>query len=83
MTVAIQRMFGILERWNNNQVTPFLSKPHELSYRFNTIVEYMERRMSVSNLSREEVENQRWNRKKTALKQLLASDLLEFPWLSE
>ena len=35
MTVAVQRMFGILERWNNNQVTPSLSKPHELSYRSN------------------------------------------------
>ena len=33
MTVASQRMFGILERWNNNQVAPSLSKPHELSYR--------------------------------------------------
>ena len=30
-------MFGILERWNNNQVTPSLSKPHELSYRSNII----------------------------------------------
>ena len=29
-------MFGILERWNNNQVTPSLSKPHELSYRSNS-----------------------------------------------
>ena len=37
MTVAFQRMFGILEPWNNNQVTPSLSKPHELSYRPNTI----------------------------------------------
>ena len=37
MTVAFQRMFGILERWNNNQVAPSLSKPHELSYRSNTI----------------------------------------------
>ena len=37
MTVASQRMFGILERWNNNQVTPSLSKPYELSYRSNTI----------------------------------------------
>ena len=37
MTVAFQRMFGILERWNNNQVTPSLSKPHELSYRSNII----------------------------------------------
>ena len=35
MTVAFQRMFGILERRNNNQVTPSLSKPHELSYRSN------------------------------------------------
>ena len=35
MTVAFQRMFGILERWNNNQVTPSHSKPHELSYRSN------------------------------------------------
>ena len=35
MTVALQRMFGILERWNNNQVTTSLSKPHELSYRSN------------------------------------------------
>ena len=25
MTVAFQRMFGILERWNNNQVTPSLT----------------------------------------------------------
>ena len=38
MTVAFQRMLGILERWNNNQVTPSLSKPHELSYRFNIIL---------------------------------------------
>ena len=38
MTVAFQRMFGILERWNNNQVTPSLSKPHELSYRSNNIL---------------------------------------------
>ena len=35
MTVAFQRMFGILDRWNYNQVTPSLSKPHELSYRSN------------------------------------------------
>ena len=33
MTVAFQRIFGILERWNNNQVTPSLSKPHDLGYR--------------------------------------------------
>ena len=31
-------MFGILERWNNNQVTPSLRKPHELSYRYNNII---------------------------------------------
>ena len=37
MAVAFQRMFGILERWNNNEVTPSLSKPHELSYRSNRI----------------------------------------------
>ena len=37
MTVDLQRMFGILERWNNNQVTPTLSKPGELSYRSNII----------------------------------------------
>ena len=37
MTVAFQRMFGILERWNNNQVTPSFSNPHELSYRSNNI----------------------------------------------
>ena len=36
MTVAFQRMFEILERWNNNQVAPSYSKPHELSYRSNT-----------------------------------------------
>ena len=36
ITVAFQRMFGILERWNNNQVTPSISKLHELSYRSNT-----------------------------------------------
>ena len=35
MTVAFQRMLGILERWNNNQDTPCLSKPQELSYRSN------------------------------------------------
>ena len=35
MTVAFQRMFGILQRWNNNQGTPSLSKPHDLSYRSN------------------------------------------------
>ena len=29
-------MFGILELWNNNRVTPSLSKLHELSYRSNT-----------------------------------------------
>ena len=38
MTVAFQCMFRILERWNNNQVTPSLSKPHELIYRSNRIV---------------------------------------------
>ena len=38
MTVAFQRVFGILERWNNNQVTPSLSKPHELGYRSNNII---------------------------------------------
>ena len=40
MTVAFQCMFGILERWNNNQVTPYLSKPHELSYRFNIFYDF-------------------------------------------
>ena len=35
MTVAFKRMFGILGRWNNNQVTLSLSKPHELSYSSN------------------------------------------------
>ena len=35
MTVAFQRMLGILEGWNNNQVTPSLSEQHELSYRSN------------------------------------------------
>ena len=35
MTVAFERMFGILERWSNNRVTPSPSKPHELSYRSN------------------------------------------------
>ena len=39
MTVALQRMFGILERWSNNQVTPSLSKPHELSYRSKIILQ--------------------------------------------
>ena len=37
MTVAFQRMFGILEQWNNNQFTPSLNKPHELSYRSNSL----------------------------------------------
>ena len=40
MTVAFQRMFRILERWNNNQVTSSLSKQHELSYRSNNIKMY-------------------------------------------
>ena len=40
MTVAFQGMFGILERWNNNQVTPSLSKPHELSYISNILWKY-------------------------------------------
>ena len=40
MTVAFQRMFGILEQWNNNYVTPSLSKPHELSYRSNTFMHF-------------------------------------------
>ena len=39
MTVSFQRMFGILERLNNNQVTPSLSKRHELSYRSNIYIE--------------------------------------------
>ena len=38
MTVAFQRMFGILERWNNNKFTQSLSKPRELSYRSNTLM---------------------------------------------
>ena len=38
MAVAFQRMFGILERWNNNQATLPLRKPHELSYRYNIII---------------------------------------------
>ena len=37
--VAFQRMFGILERWNNNQVTSSFSKPHELSYRSNSYLD--------------------------------------------
>ena len=41
MTVAFQRMFGILERWNHKQVTPSLSKPHELSYRSNILKLYL------------------------------------------
>ena len=40
MKVAFQRIFGILERGNNNQITPSLSKPHELSYRSNTILSF-------------------------------------------
>ena len=39
MTVAFQRMFRILERWNNIQVTPSLSKRHELSYRSNRFIQ--------------------------------------------
>ena len=35
MIVAFQRMFGISEGYNNNQVTPSLSKAHELSCRSN------------------------------------------------
>ena len=41
MTIAFQRMFGILYRWNKNQVMPSLSKPHELSYRSNIICEFI------------------------------------------
>ena len=47
MTVAFQRMFGILERWNNNQVTPSLSKPHEVSYRSNRIFENIQKVWSI------------------------------------
>ena len=42
MTVAFQRRFGILERWYNNQVTPSISKPHELSYRSNNMQERLD-----------------------------------------
>ena len=35
-------MFGILERWNNNQVTSSLSKQHELSYRSNILPKIIE-----------------------------------------
>ena len=42
MTVAFQRMFRILERWNNNQVTPSLSQSHELSYRSNIFSKLIE-----------------------------------------
>ena len=38
MTVAFQRMFGVMERWNNNYVTPSLIKPLELSYRSNSLL---------------------------------------------
>ena len=38
MSVAFELMFDILEQWNNNQVTPSLSKPHELSYRSNNSI---------------------------------------------
>ena len=50
MTVAFLHMFGILERWNNNQVTPSLSKPHELSYRSNNImidIEHFEKLLTL------------------------------------
>ena len=50
MTVAFQRMFGILERWNNNQVTPSLSKPHELSYRPKTFSAYIPRFLKHNNV---------------------------------
>ena len=36
-------MFGILERWYNNQVAPILSKPHELSYRSNNKMIWLDR----------------------------------------
>ena len=50
MTVAFQRMFGILERWNNNQVTPSLGKPHELSYRSIHIYFNKNRKLNLSSL---------------------------------
>ena len=30
-----------MKRWNNNEVTPSLSKPRELSYRFNTFEDFL------------------------------------------
>ena len=39
MTVAFQRMFGIFERWNKNQLTPSLSKQHESSYKSNILTQ--------------------------------------------
>ena len=51
MTVSFQRMFGILERCNNNQVTPSLSKPHGLRYRSNIIIGQVETRRSCDSLA--------------------------------
>ena len=50
MTVDFQRMFGILEPWNNNQVMPSLSKPYELSYRSNIILwtEFLTQSLAVT-----------------------------------
>ena len=57
MTFAFQRMFGILERWNNNQVTPSLSKPHELSYRSNISVDFIRNLINNTPTEIEEIVN--------------------------
>ena len=44
-------MFGILERWNNNQVTPSLSKPHELSYRSNICSTFILRELQFTSIN--------------------------------
>lgn len=41
MTLAFQRIFGILERWNNKQVMSSLRKPHELTGRPNTLTQLL------------------------------------------
>ena len=69
MTVAFQRMFGILERWNNNQVTPSLSKPHELSYRSN-ICESASRSVALEFMRFKGRRLKPWARKRTKIKEI-------------
>ncbi|XP_008553228.3 uncharacterized protein LOC103575255 [Microplitis demolitor] len=56
---------------------------HSDSSLSNIIVQYMKSRMDIENTLSQEVQSQHWNRKKNTLKCLTASELLDFPRLTE